>query len=355
MLSKKSRPPLATGTILSALNVMLVESGKQDGVANLLVAQTPVSKMALPGNMRLLRRQARRESMERDSKTSAVLGRWPKSKLIALPYPYFCFVFNGEADLHIDDALVSCPANHGILIPRGTPLSDGSSPHWERPPSEGTHSDILWLLMRPFGAECHLCHTRGQRHFGGGYGERTLISNRRLFQLTAMLIDEMTQRLPGHEKVAASYWRALLQLLIRHTESGESLPHQTVTTTAHEIHEAPRGEDSAVQRAQRYIEENLGKSLTLEEIAHAAFVSRAKLARLFQEQTGTTVWQHVTERRLKEAKSLLLETDISVVNIARLIGFSHASYFCTRFAQLNGCPPNEFRRRTQQTEAPTGG
>lgn len=354
MLPQKTRQPLITTGIPAALNESILASSEVHGVSNLLVAQTPVSKMAMPGQMKLLRKERRKERKESGPKTSAVLGRWPKAKQVALPYPYFCFVFKGEADIHVDDAIISCPANHGILIPRGTPLSDGSTPHWERPPSEDTYSDILWLLVRPFGAECHLCHTRGERHFGGSYGERTLISNRRLFQLTEMLIDEMTLRLPGHEEVAASYWQALLKLLIRHLESGESLPHQTMLSDAGEFGETVRGPDSAVQRAQRYIVENLGKSLTLEEIAHASFVSRAQLARLFQEKTGSTVWQYVTERRLDEAKSLLVETDISIFNIARLIGFPHASYFCTRFAQLNGCPPNEFRRRAQEKKAENG-
>lgn len=334
-------PNLSIGSVV---NQHLIPAAQQGGISNLLLAQSPVSKQPLPGEMRLLGRQKQRGRRETSS-LSAVLARWPESKQISLQFPYLCFVFGGEADVEIDDAIIACPAGHGVLIPHGTPLTDGSTPHWTRPHREHAESDILWMLLRPLGVECHLCHTRGDQHFGGGFGERLLISNCRLFQLGEMLIDEMAQKLPGHAEIAAAHWQAFLGLIQRHIQSGEALPHQSPSLGEPEPSRFVGEPATTVERAQRYIEENLGKQLSLEEIAHAAFVSRAQLARLFQEQSGTTVWQFVTERRLEEAKSLLLETDISVLNIARLIGFPHASYFSTRFAQLNGCTPNEFRHR----------
>jgi len=302
----------------------LLPAGREQGASRVLVAQTPVSKLDLPGEMRLLRREK------------------SKTKLVELPYPYLCFVFRGEADIRLDDAVLTCPAGHAIWIPRGVFLSDGSAPHWERDSPETASCDIFWMLLRPFGAECHLCRTRGRKHSGGGFGERALISNRRLLPLGEMLIDEMTRRAPGHEEIAAAHWRALLLLTGRQLQS-DALPHRA-TPAAENVSSTKSGEPAeVVERAKRYIEENLGRPLNLEEIARAAFVSRAHLARLFPENCDMTVWQYVTQRRLEEAKSLLLETDISIFNIARLIGFPHASYFSTRFSQLYGCTPTEFR------------
>jgi AraC-like DNA-binding protein len=344
--TRERAPQIPYLSIKNVVNDYLLPSAQRCGVQQLLLAKGPVSKSPMPGGIRLLHKRPRRGRRER-SNTSVVLARWPESKQIALQFPYLCFVFGGEADIGIDDAVISCPADHAILIPHGTPLTDGSIAHWERLQIESASSDIFWMLLRPIGVECHLCHTRGDRHFGGGYGERVLISNRRLFQLSEMLIDEMAQKLPGYEEVAAAHWRALLMLMQRHLESGKAMPHQAPAHGGSELAQTYGEPASTIERAQRYIEDNLGKPLTLEEIAHAAFVSRAQLAQLFRQKTGTTVWQYITERRFEEAKTLLLESDISVFNIARLIGFPHASYFCTRFAQLHGCSPNEFRRRAQ--------
>lgn len=333
-------------SVRQVLSEYVLPSSRLRGSEQLLLGQEQVAKLALPGEMRLLRRQQRKGRRTRSR--SLVLASWPESKQIALQFPYLCFVYRGEADISVGDAIISCPAGHGIFIPPGTPLTDGSTPHWERADPEAADSDIFWMLLRPFGAECHLCHTRGAQHFGGGFGERALISNRHLFQLGEMLRDELAGQKYGHQEVSGAYWSALLGLLLRHCEAGESLPHQVGAHVDNEVQPSADSVEITLQRARRYIEDHLGQSLSLEEIAQVSFVSRAQLARLFQEKAGSTVWQYVTERRLEEAKSLLQETDISIFNIARLIGFPHASYFCTRFAQLNGCSPNEFRRRARQ-------
>jgi hypothetical protein len=155
-----------------------------------------------------------------------VLTRWPEDHLISLRLPYCCFVFSGEADFRIGDAVLQCPQGHGILIPPGTPLSDGASPHWERDGIQNAESDILWMKFYPFGVECHTCHTRGQEHYGGGFGERSVVSDRQFFVLCELLADEMNYRREGFETLSSAYLLAILALLLRHLEQDEDLPHR---------------------------------------------------------------------------------------------------------------------------------
>jgi AraC-like DNA-binding protein len=273
-----------------------------------------------------------------------LLGRWPDDHQIALTLPYCCFVFAGEADFSIGDAIVRCPENRGLLIPPGTPLSDGTRPHWEGASLDEASSDVLWLKFHPFGVECHSCHTRGHAHYGGGFGERNLVSDRQFFALAELLLDELRYRRAGFESLGRAYLLGLAMLLQRHLDEQGALPRQTFSPSTDTPTAAAAFEPEAtLRRVKQYIQNNLGQPLTLQEVAHAAYISRSKLAALFREQTGQTIWEYVTALRMQEAKAMLAETEISVENIARLIGFPNASHFATRFSRSAGMSPSAFR------------
>lgn len=322
---------------------------KEKGVEGFLLAQPTLADMHLPPNMSGVPRKRRGRGNAVRGGKQQVLTRWPEDHLISLRLPYCCFVFSGEADFRIGDAVLQCPQGHGILIPPGTPLSDGASPHWERDGIQNAESDILWMKFYPFGVECHTCHTRGQEHYGGGFGERSVVSDRQFFVLCELLVDEMSYRREGFETLSSAYLLAILALLQRHLEKDQALPRQELPQdlAAREELAAARPE-TTLRRAQNYIENNLGKPLTLQEIARASYISRAKLAVLFRDHLNQTVWDYVTARRIEEAKGLLSETDMSIENAGRLIGFPNLSHFCTRFAKVVGQPPGEFRLQNRK-------
>ena len=49
------------------------------------------------------------------------------------------------------------------------------------------------------------------------------------------------------------------------------------------------------------------------------------------------------EADIEEAQAMLAETDVSIENVGRLIGFPNPSHFATRFTAVAGMPPSEFR------------
>jgi AraC-like DNA-binding protein len=336
-------------SLREVLAEMILPSVEANGIEGFLLAQPKMADMYLPANMRALPRKRRGRGHAVRGGKQQVLTRWPADNLISLRLPYCCFVFSGQADFRIGDAILQCTQGHGILIPPGTPLSDGASPHWEREEIQNAESDILWIKFYPFGVECHTCHTRGQQHYGGGFGERSVVSDRQFFVLCELLADEMSYRRDGFQTLSGAYLSAILALLKRHLDKDEALPRQELVQdlAAREELAAARPE-TTLRRAQSYIENNLGKPLSLQEIARASYISRAKLAVLFREQTSQTVWEYVTERRIEEAKSLLRDTDMAIENVGRLIGFSNLSHFCTRFMKVVGQPPGEFRLQNRK-------
>lgn len=97
-------------------------------------------------------------------------------------------------------------------------------------------------------------------------------------------------------------------------------------------------------RATDYINDNLPRKLTLEEIAGVAHMSPDHFARSFKAATGLSPHQYVIQRRVERAKSLLSDTSLTVAEVARAVGFSNPSHLAHHVKRLLGVPPGALRR-----------
>ncbi len=100
-----------------------------------------------------------------------------------------------------------------------------------------------------------------------------------------------------------------------------------------------------LRRATEYINDNLGKSVALSEIASALAMSPYHFARVFKRTTGVAPHQYLIERRVECAKSLLRETDLSITEIAHRIGCTNPSHFSMLFHRATAMTPSMFRQQ----------
>lgn len=352
-VAKTSEPavPPQKGQIISRiLRDEIVPVIEKHGVSRILLGREHLAGTKTPPGITLTSRGSLGPEVRRRGHALKILARWPEDEMEAPRFPCICFVYAGEADIPVGDVIVHCPAGHLILIPPGVPVTEGRAAHWCRPHSEKAYSDIFWMQLRPFGAECHTCHTRGLQHESGGYGRHYVVTSRQFFPLIEQLIEELSEERPFAAAIGSSYLLALLGLMQRHC-GDEPSPSATAAIPIEDVTRNDLGDPQLViRRAQQYIESNLGKHLTLQIIARAAYVSRARLAQLFKAHLDKTVWDYVVERRLQEAKSMLAETDLNTNDISRLSGFNHPSHFFARFAELTGLSPGEFRRQARDRQ-----
>lgn len=112
---------------------------------------------------------------------------------------------------------------------------------------------------------------------------------------------------------------------------------------------------SRLNRVLSHIEENLGESLTLDELARLANVSRFHFARLFRRSTGLSPMAYVERSRLQRAKDLIQSGRLSLAEIAALLGFADQSHFTRRFRRQYGYTPSAFARDAgrRMSETPT--
>ncbi|WP_395647879.1 helix-turn-helix transcriptional regulator [Terricaulis sp.] len=98
-----------------------------------------------------------------------------------------------------------------------------------------------------------------------------------------------------------------------------------------------------VAAARRMIDERWGEKLTLDLIARACGLNRAKLTRGFRDMFNCTIAEALAERRLAQAKSMLLTTDKPVSSIGYENGYLNNASFARAFGRRFGVSPSDFR------------
>jgi AraC-like DNA-binding protein len=99
----------------------------------------------------------------------------------------------------------------------------------------------------------------------------------------------------------------------------------------------------ALRRARDLIDRDYADPLDLDAMAREAGYSRFHFARAFTAAYGETPRTYLTRRRIERAKTLLRMANLSVTEICFLVGFASLGSFSTRFRELVGQPPSEYR------------
>ena len=107
----------------------------------------------------------------------------------------------------------------------------------------------------------------------------------------------------------------------------------------------PSSENQLISQAVEYISSHLDGAASLNDISGALHVSKAYLSTLFKREMNTTVTDFVTKQRMKEAKKLLLETDMLVSEIYLKVGYQSDKYFIKVFKEMEGVTPLAYRKR----------
>lgn len=101
-----------------------------------------------------------------------------------------------------------------------------------------------------------------------------------------------------------------------------------------------------LQQMVQFIDREYAGSITLQEIADAACISKSEALRCFRVGMHCAPIQYVVAVRLERARSLLLTTLEPVTEIAFQVGFDNCSYFDRAFKKKYGMTPGQMRRQT---------
>jgi AraC-like DNA-binding protein len=99
-----------------------------------------------------------------------------------------------------------------------------------------------------------------------------------------------------------------------------------------------------LRRAIEFVEANLANSISTSDISAAAGLTRMHFAAQFKAATGLRPHEYLLRRRVERAQEMLVQTGMSVVDIALSVGFQSQSHFTVVFNRFVGRPPHAWRQ-----------
>ena len=96
--------------------------------------------------------------------------------------------------------------------------------------------------------------------------------------------------------------------------------------------------------AIEYIYNNKSENISMESMAKLCHVSSSYFSRLFSKEIGENFSTYISKLKIKWAKALLEETDMTINEISDELGFSESGYFIKIFKKYEGVTPNLYKK-----------
>lgn len=149
------------------------------------------------------------------------------------------------------------------------------------------------------------------------------------------LVEESLQQAPGYKYAMVARLYDFITILLR------ALPREIYTK---EMLQFLQKKSQMLLKINEYIKAHYQDEINLEQISMIAGYSTFHFIRVFKEFVGITFKKYLTYFRLEKARTLLIETDESIVDIAYRSGFNSIKTFNRVFKEYSGCTPSEFKK-----------
>ena len=102
-------------------------------------------------------------------------------------------------------------------------------------------------------------------------------------------------------------------------------------------------EQTTIKYLREYVENNYTFDISMQEVAEDMGYSDAYFSKLFKQYFNQNFTAYLTEYRIKKAKELLTDTNNSIKDISRMVGYEDSNYFAKIFKRIVGEIPSKFR------------
>jgi AraC-like DNA-binding protein len=99
-----------------------------------------------------------------------------------------------------------------------------------------------------------------------------------------------------------------------------------------------------IRNIHRQLMDNLERRFTIEELSKQYLMNPTTMKSLFKSVYGTSIAAHMKEHRMEKAAKMLLETEMSISQIAAAVGYVSQSKFSTAFKSFFHILPKEYRK-----------
>lgn len=99
-----------------------------------------------------------------------------------------------------------------------------------------------------------------------------------------------------------------------------------------------------IQQIKLIVEDNIAHDITLDFIASKIFLTPNYIGTIFKQSTGTSFKDYVKSRKMKEAKELLMTSQLKIFEISEAVGYKSVTYFSKKFRDATGYLPSDYRQ-----------
>lgn len=124
-----------------------------------------------------------------------------------------------------------------------------------------------------------------------------------------------------------------------------NLTYSMIKTFIEKVNRVKATSSILESKISAYLYRHISEKISLDDLADTCFMSKSNLCKRFKDETGITVMEFITKKRLEESLSLLRKTDKPLIDIAYYLGFSSLPHFSFAFKKEYGIAPNKYRNQ----------
>ena len=153
---------------------------------------------------------------------------------------------------------------------------------------------------------------------------------------------------------ANSYWNLLLYLVEKYTDRETAILTSKYfaididreSQSAFAMFQGQKNHtDNAVKKAQDYIEQNINKKISVEDLAYSVSIGKRSLERRFKLATNNTVLEYVQRVKIESAKLSLENNRKNMSEVMYDVGYNDTKSFRSTFKKITGLTPVNYRNK----------
>lgn len=147
----------------------------------------------------------------------------------------------------------------------------------------------------------------------------------------------------GSEAYRLIFWKIKVLELLVLLAAGEGCREKRLT-------EYPAEQVEIIRQIHDRLIGNLEQRCSIEELSRQYLMNPTTLKQMFKTVYGTSIAAHIREHRMEAAARLLAQTDMSIADVARQVGYDSQSRFSAAFKAYYRMLPKEYRRKCASQE-----
>ena len=147
------------------------------------------------------------------------------------------------------------------------------------------------------------------------------------------------------EKAGYEVARLMAQMIEEKTCMGPDIIVKATQVITRHSTDIFASKDKYIVSALKYIHDNLDKNLKVDQVLKEVPLSRRSLEKRFVKTTGYPVYEYIYNQRIEKFTQKLLETDLTIFEIALDLGLNDSKNIARQFKQIKGLTPVEYRKK----------